>query len=75
MSPDVRAAIDDVRRVMRSTLVGRRWRLDTYARTFSVVGLTVSGKAEVMDGRTRRYIPADVLVAARSCGAMVEVPR
>lgn len=74
MSPAVAEGIADVRRALASTLVGRRWKLDTYPHPFTVLALTMSGKAEVRDGRVTRYLDAADLVAARASGDMVQVP-
>lgn len=55
-----------------TTLLGRRWRLTPTGHVFKVLGLTVSGRVEVLDGVTRRYLPGTLVLRAHRRGLLEE---
>lgn len=70
----VQDAARDVRRVMRSSLVGKTWVLSGYPHAFTVLAISVNGQAHVREGGKQRLVPADLLVAAKCRGMLTEVP-
>lgn len=74
-----RQALDAARRALQvdslAPLVGRRVRLAPTGHVFKVLGFSADGdRVEVLDGRTRRYLPAALLRRAQAAGLLAVDP-